>query len=61
MFYYRISKATHVDLKDMIFFDDEHRNIVDLERLGIVCVLVKNGMTLNVLMEGLKKFDSLRK
>ncbi|XP_050540551.1 magnesium-dependent phosphatase 1-like [Daktulosphaira vitifoliae] len=57
----RISKATNVDLEDMVFFDDEHRNIVDLERLGMVCVLVKKGITMNVLMDGLKKFDSLRK
>lgn len=56
----RISKACKIDLKDMIFFDDEHRNIIDLEYLGVVCVLVKNGMTMKVLMEGLKKFSDTR-
>ncbi|XP_050431803.1 magnesium-dependent phosphatase 1-like [Adelges cooleyi] len=56
----RISEATKVGLEDMVFFDDEQRNIVDLEKLGVVCILVKNGMTVKVLMEGLKKFDTLR-
>jgi len=44
----------------MLFFDDEHRNIVDLERLGVVSILVKNGMTMQVLMDGLKKFSDIR-
>lgn len=44
----------------MLFFDDEQRNIVDLERLGVVSVLVKNGMTMKVLMDGLKKFSDIR-
>lgn len=56
----RISKACKIELEDMIFFDDEHRNIVDLERLGVISVLVKNGMTMKVLMDGLKKFSDKR-
>lgn len=44
----------------MIFFDDEHRNIVDLERLGVVSILVKKGMSMKVLMNGLKKFSDTR-
>lgn len=56
----RISKKCNVKLKDMIFFDDEQRNIVDLERLGVVSILVKNGMTMQVLMNGLKKFSDIR-
>jgi len=56
----RISKACKIELEDMLFFDDEHRNIVDLERLGVISVLVKNGMTMKVLMDGLKKFSDTR-
>lgn len=44
----------------MLFFDDEYRNIVDLEQLGVVSVLVKNGMTMQVLMNGLNKFTDVR-
>lgn len=56
----RISKSCNIELEDMIFFDDEHRNIVDLENLGVVSILVKNGMTMKVLMDGLKKFSDIR-
>lgn len=38
----------------MIFFDDENRNIVDITNLGVTSILVKNGMTLNVLKTGLE-------
>lgn len=38
----------------MIFFDDENRNIVDITKLGVKSILVKNGMTLNVLKSGLE-------
>lgn len=44
----------------MLFFDDEQRNITDLERLGVVSILVKNGMTIQVLMDGLKTFSDKR-
>lgn len=56
----RISKASNIGLEDMLFFDDEQRNIVDLERLGVISILVKNGMTIKVLMDGLKKFSDTR-
>lgn len=56
----RISKACKVELEDMLFFDDENRNISDLERLGVVSILVKNGMTIKVLMDGLKTFSDRR-
>lgn len=44
----------------MIFFDDEEDNIMDVERFGVVSILVKNGMTMQVLMNGLKKFSDIR-
>lgn len=44
----------------MVFFDDEHRNINDLEKMGVISVLVKDGMTLKVLMDGLQKFSDTR-
>lgn len=56
----RISKACKIGLEDMLFFDDEHRNIADLEKLGVVSILVKDGMTIKVLMDGLKKFSDKR-
>lgn len=60
MFGFRISKKCNIKLEDMVFFDDEQRNIVVLERLGVVSILVKNGMTMPVLISGLKKFSDIR-
>ncbi|CAI6348495.1 unnamed protein product [Macrosiphum euphorbiae] len=56
----KISKKCNIKLDEMIFFDDEQRNIVDLERLGVVSILVKNGMTMPVLINGLKTFSDIR-
>lgn len=48
-------KDSKLEYKDMIFFDDETRNIVDISKLGVTSVLVKNGMTMTVLREGLEQ------
>lgn len=56
----RIKNTCNIELEDMLLFDDEQRNIEDLEYLGIVCVLVKNGMTMQVLMDGLKTYSDVR-
>lgn len=55
-FYCRIKKASGVDFKDMLFFDDEHRNIVDLTKLGVLSILVKDGVSHSVIKQGLEKF-----
>lgn len=47
-------------MEDMLFFDDEQFNIDDTTHLGILSVLVKEGMTMQVLMNGLKKFSDTR-
>ncbi|KAG5849736.1 hypothetical protein ANANG_G00074880 [Anguilla anguilla] len=48
------SKVTHfkklqadsgVQFREMMFFDDEQRNITDVSRLGVHCVLVPDGVT----------------
>nr|KAF6501348.1 magnesium dependent phosphatase 1 [Molossus molossus] len=40
----------------MIFFDDEKRNIVDVSKLGVTCIHVQNGMSLQTLNQGLETF-----
>lgn len=52
----KIQKASGIDYKDMIFFDDEHRNIVDVGKLGVTCILVQNGVTRAVIENALKNF-----
>ncbi|KAH0554546.1 magnesium-dependent phosphatase 1-like [Cotesia glomerata] len=54
----KIKKASGVEFKDMIFFDDEHRNIHDLTEVGVLSILVTNGVTKSVITEGLDKFNS---
>lgn len=44
-----IQEATGIDFSDMVFFDDEMRNIHDVGRLGVEAVLVNNGVTMNII------------
>lgn len=54
----KIQKASGVKYEDMIFFDDEARNISDVRKLGVCCILVKNGVTHQVIEKALKDFQS---
>ncbi|XP_069703410.1 magnesium-dependent phosphatase 1 isoform X3 [Periplaneta americana] len=54
----QFKKQSGLSFKDMLFFDDEHRNIRDLEAQGVVSILVKNGVNMKVIEEGLKTFAS---
>jgi magnesium-dependent phosphatase 1 len=40
----------------MLFFDDEPRNLYDLEPLGVCCQLVPDGLNQAIFQEGLAKF-----
>ncbi|KAK9874939.1 hypothetical protein WA026_005756 [Henosepilachna vigintioctopunctata] len=53
----KIKSQSKIEFKDMLFFDDEHRNIRDLEEIGVVSVLVENGVTHEVIQGGLKKYQ----
>ncbi|XP_006568426.2 magnesium-dependent phosphatase 1 [Apis mellifera] len=52
----RIQKISETDYKDMIFFDDEYRNIKDIEKLGVICIHVKNGINYTLVENSLKSF-----
>ncbi|XP_049624175.1 magnesium-dependent phosphatase 1 [Suncus etruscus] len=52
----RLQQKTNVPFSQMIFFDDENRNIIDVSKLGVTCILVENGMSLQVLTRGLERF-----
>ncbi|KAK1803756.1 hypothetical protein P4O66_020780, partial [Electrophorus voltai] len=60
----RLKKASGVPYTDMMFFDDEHRNITDVSRLGtkrnrlncVHCVLIRNGVSSNLVTEQLQQF-----
>lgn len=52
----RLQQKTGVLFSQMIFFDDEKRNIVDVGKLGVTCIHVRNGMSLHTLTQGLETF-----
>ncbi|CAH8622300.1 unnamed protein product [Schistosoma rodhaini] len=57
----RFHELSGIDYADMLFFDDETRNIHDISKLGVQCHLVEHGITLNLLKDALKKFQQQRR
>ncbi|KAJ8667962.1 hypothetical protein QAD02_009625 [Eretmocerus hayati] len=54
----KIKKASGVGYEEMIFFDDEQRNITDLTKVGVLSILVKDGVSHQVIQDALKKFSN---
>ncbi|XP_054304979.1 magnesium-dependent phosphatase 1 isoform X2 [Pongo pygmaeus] len=52
----RLQQKTGIPFSQMIFFDDERRNIVDVSKLGVTCIHIQNGMNLQTLSQGLQTF-----
>lgn len=50
-----------IGFEDMLFFDDEHRNIRDLTGHGVTSILVEKGVDRIVIEHGLQVFKSGRK
>ncbi|XP_006812625.1 magnesium-dependent phosphatase 1-like [Saccoglossus kowalevskii] len=53
----KFHKASGVAYEDMLFFDDEARNIRDISKIGVTSIYVDYtvGLTVKVLEEGLQK------
>ncbi|XP_074090904.1 magnesium-dependent phosphatase 1 [Macrotis lagotis] len=52
----RLRQKSGIPYSEMIFFDDEKRNIVDVSKLGVTCIHVRGGMSLHTLTQGLETF-----
>lgn len=52
----RLHHKTGVPFSQMVFFDDENRNIIDVGRLGVTCIHIRDGMSLQTLTQGLETF-----
>ncbi|KAF6201310.1 hypothetical protein GE061_005758 [Apolygus lucorum] len=52
----RFHKSSGIPYEEMLFFDDESRNIVDLQRIKVTAILVENGMSMKELQRGLDQF-----
>ncbi|CAI2731504.1 unnamed protein product [Schistosoma spindalis] len=57
----RFHELSGIDYADMLFFDDESRNIHEISKLGVQCHLVQHGITINLLEEALRKFQQQRR
>jgi magnesium-dependent phosphatase 1 len=55
-----IQKKTGISFNRMFFFDDETRNIEDVEPLGVNCYLVENGINIQIINAALKKYEQIR-
>ncbi|XP_069044905.1 magnesium-dependent phosphatase 1 isoform X2 [Lepisosteus oculatus] len=53
----RLQQLSGCQLSEMMFFDDERRNINDVSKLGVHCVLVDDGITKKLINEELVKFS----
>ncbi|KAL6875778.1 hypothetical protein ACP4OV_013291 [Aristida adscensionis] len=51
-----IRRKTGVPYQSMLFFDDEVRNVIAANKLGVCCVRVEKGLTLEKLNMGLSNF-----
>ncbi|XP_050455017.1 magnesium-dependent phosphatase 1-like [Cataglyphis hispanica] len=55
--FFNIQKSSQADYKDMLFFDDETRNIREVGKLGVHAILVKDGITHHVIKNALQSFN----
>ena len=55
-----LRETSGVEYGQMLFFDDEMRNIVDVSTLGVTCIHVKNGIDQDVFETGLESFQNRR-
>lgn len=53
-----LCKQSAVELKDMLFFDNDPGNIYDANKLGVTSVHVENGLCLQDVINGFEKFPS---
>lgn len=51
-----LKRATRLPYSEMLFFDDERRNIIEVAELGVASILVEDGMTPERLATGLDEW-----
>lgn len=57
---HRIHRETNVAYEDMMFFDDEFRNIADIKKLGVFTIYCPDGIEAKVVDSSLIDFDKSR-
>ncbi|KAK7070030.1 Magnesium-dependent phosphatase 1 [Halocaridina rubra] len=56
----RIKENSRLEYSDMLFFDDEHRNLKDLSRIGVLMILVPDGVNKDLIKKGLEEYAKCR-
>ena len=51
-----LREATKVEYQQMLFFDDEQRNITEINSLGVCCIHVTQGLNHQLFRQGLDRF-----
>jgi len=52
-----LKEASNVEYQQMLFFDDEIRNITEVGSLGVCCIHVANGLNDHIFRQGLEQFQ----
>lgn len=52
-----LHKQSQIPYSEMLFFDDEHRNIIEVGELGVNCVPITRGVDLSSFEAGLAMFS----
>ncbi|MEE2935910.1 MAG: magnesium-dependent phosphatase-1 [Planctomycetota bacterium] len=60
MHFAEIQKASGIEFAEMLFFDDEMRNIREVSNLGVTSILVKEGITRQLFDDALRKHAAHR-
>lgn len=55
----RIKAKSGAEFREMLFFDDEQRNKRDLATIGVHTVMVDDGVTKNLVKQGLEQYSRL--
>ncbi|XP_013788974.2 magnesium-dependent phosphatase 1-like, partial [Limulus polyphemus] len=53
----RFQEKSGIPYSQMLFFDDEHRNIYEISKLGVTSIFVSKGLTKKALEEGFQQFE----
>ncbi|KAH9617137.1 hypothetical protein KSS87_002617 [Heliosperma pusillum] len=53
----RIHRKTGIPYTEMLFFDDEDRNIEAVEKMGVTSILVEDGVNHQAFRQGLTEFS----
>ena len=51
-----LNRDLEIPFEEMLFFDDEQRNIMEVGTLGVKCLHVKNGIDLEIFKRGIDLF-----